>query len=176
MNRQDGVPLAARDVASTFDCRLENNLWNLASYTDKITKAVAVDDVPVKIYTTAPKADMLQVDHAESSGAHLEQGQRQGGGDDVPEQVPVIGSGPFQVVSGRRAARAPRRQQGLLGQRSQVDEASSDVLDPSSMVSDLESGALAGAIDVPMARFASVSTRPGFSGVEGALWRFGQLG
>ena len=174
---QDGVPLTARDVAFTFNYQLENNLWNLASYTDGITRAVAVDDDTVKIYTTAPKANMLQMivpiipEHIWSKVSG------KAAGTTFQNHPPVIGSGPFQVVEWQKGkfVRLVANKDYWAG-APKVDEVIFQTYsNPSSMVSDLESGALAGAIDVPMAQFTSVSTRPGFSGVEGALWRFSQL-
>ena len=129
---QDGVPLTARDVAFTFNYQLENNLWNLASYTDGITKAVAVDDVTVKIYTTAPKANMLQMivpiipEHIWSKVSGKAAGTTFQNNPPVERQ---------RAVPGRRVAegqvRAPRSQQGLLGRRSQGGRGHlPDVLEP----------------------------------------------
>jgi peptide/nickel transport system substrate-binding protein len=174
---QDDVPLTARDVAFTFNYQLENNLWNLASYTDGITKAVAVDDTTVKIYTRAPKANMLQMivpiipEHIWSKVGG------KAAGTTFQNNPPVIGSGPFQVVEWQKGkyVRLVANKDYWAG-APKVDEVIFETYsNPSSMVSDLESGTLAGAIDVPMAQYASVSTRPGLSGVEGALWRFTQL-
>jgi len=57
----DGEPVTASDVAFTFNYINENELLNLAAYTDGITKAEAVDDTHVLITTSQPKANILKM-------------------------------------------------------------------------------------------------------------------
>ena len=118
---QDGVPVTARDVAFTFNYINDNQLLNLSTYTNGITKAEVVDDTHVKIYTKAPKANMLRMvvpivpEHIWSRFNDLRRRHQ------YLNKPPIVGSVRSRWWSGRRAsssARWPTRATGAASPRS----------------------------------------------------------
>ena len=96
---QDGEPLTARDVAWTFNTIIENDL-SLAVYLKDVEKAVAVDDTTLKVYCSAPKANMLLTQVyiyilPEHIWGKLSADQL---ANTFRNPVPIVGSGPFQTV------------------------------------------------------------------------------
>jgi len=53
--------VTAGDVAFTFNYIVDNELLNLSTYTNGITGAEVIDDTHVKVFTSAPKANMLRM-------------------------------------------------------------------------------------------------------------------
>jgi peptide/nickel transport system substrate-binding protein len=151
---QDGVPFTAKDVAFTFNYVVENNLSNVFVYTDGITGAKALSDTKVEIYTKVPKANMLamlvpiipehiwsKVPGKAASSTHQ-------------NKPPIVGTGPFQVVdfkpSGYIRLVANKH---YWGGAPKIDELIFEIYEnPQSMVLDLRSGAIDGAVNVPVAR------------------------
>ena len=94
----DGVPVTAKDVAFTFNYINENELLNLSAYTDGITRAVAVDDTTVQIYTRAPKANMLRMVVPILPEHIWSKVDGKAAASSYQNKPPIVGDGPFQIV------------------------------------------------------------------------------
>ena len=174
---QDGVPVTARDVAFTFNYINDNKLLNLATYTSGITKAVAVDDTHVQIYTAKPKANMLRMivpilpEHIWSkvSGKAATTSYQ--------NKPPIVGDGPFQIVEWQkgkfiRLAANPT----YWGGKPKVDEVVLELYtNPDTMAQDLKLGTIDGAVDIPPAQFKPLSSEPGLATSQSTSWSFIEL-
>ncbi|HSL94403.1 MAG TPA: ABC transporter substrate-binding protein [Thermoleophilia bacterium] len=173
----DGEPVTASDVAFTLNYIRDNELLNLATYTDGILDAQAVDDTTVVVTTDGPKANMLRmlvpilpehiwskVDGKDAAGNYQ-------------NDPPIVGSGPFQTVEwvrGKFIRLEPN--EGYWGGAPKIDELIFQVYtNPDTMVTDLELGTIDGAIDVPVARFAGLQETPGIEANEATSWQFIEL-
>jgi len=176
MKWQDGEPATARDVAFTFNYSLENKLAAFASYLTYIDKVTALDDLTVQIECSQPKGDILSMkvpilpEHIWSkvSAAAAETSFANG--------PPTIGSGPFQVVEHKqndytRLVANP----AYVGGKPKIDEILVVTYqNADTMVQDLKSGALDGAIGIPAAQFPGLGSETiTASGV--VSWSFEQL-
>jgi peptide/nickel transport system substrate-binding protein len=171
---QDGEPVTARDVAFTFNYIRDNELLNLATYTDGILDTVAVDDTTLKITTDGPKANMLRTvvpilpEHIWSNVS----------GEDASGQYqndpPIVGSGPFQVVEWVRGKYMRlEANKDYWGGAPKIDEVIFQLYkNADTMATDLETGAIDGAIDIPVARFAGLKDAPGIEANEATSWSF----
>ena len=162
---QDGEPFTSEDVAFTFNYINDNQLLNLSTYTNGITKAEVVDDTHVKIYTKAPKANMLRMvvpilpEHIWSkvSGKAATTSYQ--------NKPPIVGDGPFQVVEWQkgkfvRLAANPT----YWGGKPKVDEVILELYtNPDTMAQDLKLGTLDGAVDVPPAQFKPLNGQDGIT-------------
>ena len=174
---QDGEPVTARDVAFTFNYINDNELLNLAVYTDGITTAEAVDDTTVKITTSAPKANMLKMvvpilpEHVWSKISGKD------AGNSFQNPPPIIGSGPFQVVDFKKGKYVKlQANKDYWGGAPKIDELLLEAYtNPDTMASDLKLGAIDGAIDVPLAQFESLGNAPGLTTNQAVSWRFTEL-
>ncbi|MBN2203880.1 MAG: ABC transporter substrate-binding protein [Thermoleophilia bacterium] len=173
----DGEPVTASDVAFTLNYIRDNELLNLATYTDGILDAQAVDDTTVVVTTDGPKANMLrmlvpilpehiwsQVDGEDAAGNYQ-------------NDPPIVGSGPFQTVEWVRGKFIRlEANEGYWGGAPKIDELIFQVYtNPDTMVADLELGTIDGAIDVPVARFAGLQDTPGIEANEATSWSFIEL-
>jgi peptide/nickel transport system substrate-binding protein len=174
---QDGVPVTARDVAFTFNYINDNKLLNLATYTAGITRAVAVDDTHVKIYTAKPKANMLRMvvpilpEHIWSkiSGKAATTSYQ--------NQPPIVGDGPFQIVEWQKGKfiRLVANKQ-YWGGAPKVDEVVFELYtNPDTMAQDLKLGTLDGAVDIPPAQFKPLSGEAGITTSQSTSWSFIEL-
>jgi len=174
---QDGEPVTARDVAFTFNYIRDNELLNLATYTDGIIDAEAVDDTTVVITTDGPKANMLRMlapilpEHIWSQVS----GEEATG--DYQNSPPIVGSGPFQVVEWQKGkfVRLEANEE-YWGGAPEIDELIFQLYtNPDTMVTDLELGAIDGVIDVPPARFAGLQETAGIQANQATYWQFIEL-
>jgi len=171
---QDGEPVTARDVAFTFNYINKNNLLNLQTYTSGITKAVAVDDTHVRIFTDKPKANMLRMlvpilpEHIWSKI------DGKAAADSFQNPPPIVGSGPFQVVEWQKGSFVRlEANKDYWGGAPKIDELIFQLYtNPDTMVTDLDMGAIDGAIDVPPARFKRLESEEGVQANQGAYWMF----
>ena len=174
---QDGRPLTARDAAFTFNYQIKNKLLNLATYTDGITKAVAVNGTTLKLYTNAPKANMLHMMVPILPEHIWAKVSPKAAASDYQNSPPVIGSGPFKVVEWQKGKfiRLVANKDYWAG-APKIDELIFELYtNPVTMVSDLQSGAIDGAMDIPAAELKQLKSSPGLTTNEGTLWRFNQL-
>jgi peptide/nickel transport system substrate-binding protein len=175
---QDGVPVTARDVAFTFNYINENQLLNLSAYTDGITKAEAVDDTTVKIYTKAPKANMLQMvvpilpEHIWSKVSG------KAAASSYQNKPPIVGDGPFQIVEWQKGkfVRLEANPE-YWGGAPKVDEVIFQLYtNPDTMSQDLKLGTIDGAINVPAAQFKQLGSEPGLAANNATSWQFTEIG
>jgi peptide/nickel transport system substrate-binding protein len=175
---QDGVPVTARDVAFTFNYIVDNQLLNLATYTSGITKAEAIDDTHVKIFTSAPKANMLRMvvpilpEHIWSKISG------KAAASSYQNSPPIIGNGPFQVVEWKKGKYARLvANPDYWGGKPKVDEVIFQLYtNPDTMASDLKLGTIDGALDVPPAQFKPLSATEGITANNATSWRFIEIG
>ena len=172
---QDGEPLTARDVAWTFNTIIENEL-SLAVYLKDVEKAVAVDDTTLKVYCSAPKANMLltQVyiyvlpEHiwGELSVDEL--------GNTFRNPVPIVGSGPFQTVEFKKDDYVKLvRNPGYWGEQPTIDEVIFQYYTNSdTMVQDLKSGAVDGAQVIPATQFKQLQDEAGIEAIPYPLYNW----
>ncbi len=174
----DGVPVTAKDVAFTFNYINENQLLNLSAYTDGITKAEAVDDTTVMIYTKAPKANILQMvvpilpEHIWSKVSG------KAATTTYQNKPPIVGDGPFQIVEWQKG-RFVRLEANpdYWGGAPKVDEVIFQLYtNPDTMSQDLKLGTIDGAINVPSAQFKQLGSEPGLAANNATSWQFIELG
>jgi len=172
---QDGEPLTARDVAWTFNTIIDNEL-SLAIYLEDVEKAVAVDDTTLKVFCTAPKANMLltQVyiyilpEHiwGDLSVDELSNTFR--------NPVPIVGSGPFQTVEFEKDEYVKLvRNPSYWGARPTIDEVIFQYYTNSdTMVQDLKSGAVDGAQVIPATQFRQLQGEAGIKAIPYPLYNW----
>lgn len=171
---QDGEPVTAGDVAFTLDYIRDNELLNLATYTDGILDAEAVDDTTLKITTDGPKANMLRMlvpILPEHIWSHVSGKAATGSYQNKP---PIVGSGPFQAVEWERGKYLRlKANPDYWGGAPKIDDVIFQVYkNPDTMATDLELGTIDGAIDIPVARFAGLKNAPGIEPNEATSWSF----
>jgi peptide/nickel transport system substrate-binding protein len=174
----DGVPVTAKDVAFTFNYINENQLLNLSAYTDGITKAEAVDDTTVKIYTSAPKANILQMvvpilpEHIWSTVSG------KAATSTYQNKPPIVGDGPFQIVEWQKGKFVRlEANPDYWGGAPKVDEVIFQLYtNPDTMSQDLKLGTIDGAINVPSAQFKQLGSEPGLAANNATSWQFVELG
>ncbi len=174
----DGVPVTARDVAFTFNYINENQLLNLSAYTDGVTKAVAVSDTEVQIYTKAPKANMLRMvvpilpEHIWSKVSG------KAATSTYQNKPPIVGDGPFQIVEWQKGkfVRLVANKTYWAG-APKVDEVIFQLYtNPDTMSQDLKLGTIDGAINVPAAQFKQLGAEPGLAADNATSWQFVEIG
>jgi len=172
---QDGEPLTARDVAWTFNTIIENEL-SLAIYLKDVEKAVAVDDTTLKVFCTAPKANMLltQVyiyilpEHIWGDLSANEMSNT------FRNPVPIVGSGPFQTVEFKKDEYVKLvRNPGYWGKQPTIDEVIFQYYtNADTMVQDLKSGAVDGAQVIPATQFARLQNEAGIKAIPYPLYNW----
>ncbi len=175
---QDGVPVTARDVAFTFNYINDNELLNLATYTSGITKAEAIDDTTVKIYTDAPKANMLRMvvpilpEHIWSKVSG------KAATSTYQNKPPIVGNGPFQIVEWQKGKFVRLvANPDYWGGAPKVDEVIFQLYtNADTMSQDLKLGTIDGALDVPPAQFKQLGSEPGLTANNATSWRFIEIG
>ena len=174
----DGVPVTAKDVAFTFNYINENELLNMAAYTDGITKAEVIDDTHVEITTSAPKANMLQMvvpilpEHIWSKvGGKAATTSYQ-------NKPPIVGNGPFQIVEWQKGKFVRlEANPDYWGGAPKVDEVIFQLYtNPDTMAQDLKLGTIDGAINVPAAQFTQLSGIEGIEANNATSWQFTEIG
>jgi peptide/nickel transport system substrate-binding protein len=174
---QDGRPVTAADVAFTFNYINDNELLNLATYTNGITRAEVVDDTHVKIYTAEPKANMLRMvvpilpEHIWSkvSGKAATSSYQ--------NKPPIVGGGPFQIVEWVKGKYVRLEANPTYwGGKPKVDEVIFELYtNPDTMAQDLKLGTIDGAVDIPPAQFRPLSGEAGLETSQSTSWSFIEL-
>ena len=175
---QDGVPLTAKDVAFSYNYILTNNLANWTVYLTGIKRVEAVDTYTVKIFCTAPKADVL-TDGIYIVPEHIwSKVPGKVAGSTYKVKLPLVGSGPYQTVGYQQDSYVTMvANPHFWGGRPKVDELIFQTYqDADTMVSDLKSGYLDAAVGIPRAQYAQVSKTPGITVSADAYWQFVELG
>ena len=168
---QDGEPFTSKDVAFTFNYAIDNQMTNLYTYIGSIDRVVAVDDYTVRFECSKPKANMLAMlvnilpEHIWSKLSPKEASQS------FTNPPPIVGTGAFQVVEfkpGKFVRLVANRD--YWGPKPKVDEIIFQLYqNPDTMASDLKTGAIQGARDIPPAVFESLGAAPGLGTIEAAM-------
>jgi len=174
----DGVPLAAKDVAFTFNYIVDNNLLNLAIYSGGITGATAIDDTTVEITTVKPKSNMLATfvsiipEHIWSKVGGKEASTT------YANPMPIVGSGPFQVVEWRKGKFIRlKANQEYWGGAPKIDELFfENYQSADTMVADLKVGAIDAAAGLPQSQVPILKQTAGMTVLKGAFSCFNELG
>jgi len=174
----DGLPVTARDVAFTYNYIIKNELSNFTSYTQYITKAVAVNDTTVRFDCSQPKANMLShwvpilPEHIWSKVSGKDAAVA------YANKPPFVGSGPFKCVVWKNnsyvemVARkdywrgAPRIDEILFEYYTNAD----------TMVQDLKSGNIDGCSGLLSAQFRQLQSEPGIEARTVRVNGFDELG
>ena len=174
---QDGVPVTARDVAFTFNYIVDNELLNLSTYTNGITRAEVIDDTHVKLFTSTPKANMLRMvvpilpEHiwSEVSGKAATTSYQ--------NKPPIVGDGPFQLVEWKKGKFVRfEANPDYWGGAPKVDEVIFQLYtNPDTMSQDLKLGTIDGAVDIPVAQFKPLSSEEGITTSQSTSWNFIEL-
>ena len=172
---QDGEPLTARDVAWTFNTIIEEEL-SLAVYLKDVEKAVAVDDTTLKVYCSAPKANMLLTQVyiyilPEHIWGKLSVDEMSNTYRNPP---PIVGSGPFQTVEFEKDGYVKMvRNPAYWGKQPTIDEVIFQYYTNSdTMVQDLKSGAIDGAQVIPAVQFEQLQSEPGIKAIPYPLYNW----
>lgn len=176
MKWSDGAPATAHDVAFTFNYIMENQLASFTFFTSSIRKVTAPDDATVVFTCSSPKADILAMpvpilpEHVWSK-VSLKAAESTFSND-----PPIVGSGPYMVVESRHNdftrlvpnedywRGAPRVDNLIFVTYTNAD----------TMVQDLRSGILQGAVGVPPASFETLESKS-LSTASATAWGFTQL-
>ena len=175
---QDGVPFTAKDVVFTFNYIIRNQMTNFTTYTDLIKDVVALDPYTVRIDCTKPKANMLGM-VIWIVPAHIwSKVSPKAAVNSYSNNPPIVGTGPFQTVQWVRGnyvrmvankhywRGAPKIDQIIFQYYTNAD----------TMASDLKSGALQLAWDIPQAQVKSLNGAAGLTTIGGVLNGFDHLG
>lgn len=165
---QDGEPFTASDVAWTYNFIIKNHAVRFTSYTKSISRVVVVDEYTVQFICTEPKADMLGMlvpilpEHI-WAGLSPDEAQR-----DFPNEPPVIGTGPFQVVEWKKGEYTRLvANENYWGGAPKVDQVLLKVYqNATTMAWDLKKKAVDVAVQIPVAQFKELKGTTGVSTIE----------
>jgi peptide/nickel transport system substrate-binding protein len=155
---QDGVPLTARDVAFTYTFMMKYKLQAFLAALAGIKAVTAPNDTTVVITCSRPKADILSMwvpilpQHIWGGFHSYSQAYN------FANKPPIVGSGPFQVVQwvhGQYIRCVANK--SYWGGAPKVDQLIFSLYtDQMTMASDLRSGIIQLAIDLPPAQIGSL--------------------
>jgi len=173
---QDGVPLTAADVAFTYNLIIDNDLDAYTGYLVGVRKVTASDDSTLVIECDKPNAGMLALyipilpEHIWSKVPKNKL--------DSWENVPAIGSGPFQVVEASKSKLARLlANKEYFGGAPTIDEVLFTVYqNPESMVADYKAGNLDAVYTVPAAQLQALKVAEGWETVNAPYIGFYELG
>ena len=174
---QDGQPLTAKDVAFTYNYIIDNQLAAYTSYTTNIKKAVAVDDTTVKFILTKPKSDMLRLWIPIVPEHVWGKVPGKSAGNDYQNELPIVGSGPFQVVEAKKGeyVRLVANKNYWKG-APHIDEILIEVYtNQDTMTMDLKAGNIDAAYGLPVAQFNALKSEPGIKAVAAQYRYFDHL-
>jgi peptide/nickel transport system substrate-binding protein len=176
MTWQDGQPATAHDVAFTFNYIIKNQMSSFTGYTDGISKVVAPNDTTAIFYCSRPKANMLGM-WVPILPAHVwSKINPKLAGTTYPNNLPIVGSGPFQVVEWKHGSfiRLVANPHYWAG-RPKVDEVIFETYtNADTMAQDLKTGVLAGAWGIPPAEVQSLNS-PSVKSISYTTIGFDQL-
>ena len=164
----DGQPLTADDVAFTYNYTVKNNMANMGVAIVNLKGAQAIDPTTVKIFCTAPKADMERI-FLPILPKHIWQ--------DVDPKLatttyvnkpPIVGSGPFYTTVFKKGTYIEMvRNPYYWGPKPAIDKLYFDTYqNPDTMVADLNSGTIDAAWGLPEAQFKALSSQPDLHGIS----------
>jgi peptide/nickel transport system substrate-binding protein len=161
MKWQDGQPATARDVAFTFTYIIKNNLTNFTSYLTFIKSVTAPDDTTVQFVCSKPKADILQMKVPILPEHIWSKVPGKAADTSFANGPPCIGSGPYQVMQNKPGSYAVlvANKDYWRGAPHVGELIFETYQNADTMVQDLKSGALDGAIGVPPAQFKGLGSQ-----------------
>jgi peptide/nickel transport system substrate-binding protein len=175
---QDGVPLTAHDVAFTYTFMMKYKLQAFLAALAGIKTATAPNDTTVVITCSRPKADILSMwvpilpQHIWGRFQSYSQAYN------FANKPPIVGSGPFQVVQWVHGQyiRCVANKSYWAG-APKVDQLIFSVYsDQMTMASDLQSGTIQLAIDLPPAQIKGMQSDKNVSAQPCAQKAFDYLG
>ena len=179
MTWHDGEPLTARDIAFTYNRILETEAWAYIQYLVGVETVEAPDDTTLVISCEKPNAGMLAL-YIPILPEHLWKG--------VPadeqetfRNVPLIGSGPFQVVEakkGKWVKLVPNPDYPEeLGGPPKIDALYYVIAqNVDSMVQDYKAGSLDAIVDWPGSYYEDLKNEPGGTAAAAPGIGFHELG
>jgi peptide/nickel transport system substrate-binding protein len=175
---QDGEPFTADDVVFTFRTIIEDEVSNYVGYTEFIETVKAIDPLTVEFTCSKPKTNMLGMpipilpEHLwnKLSAAEIT--------NTYPNDPPMIGTGPFQVVEWKRGeyVRAVANKDYWRGAPKASEVVWSLYKNQDTMAADLKSGAIQVAWDIPQAQFDPLNAEPDLAAIGGVLNGFNHMG
>jgi peptide/nickel transport system substrate-binding protein len=173
---QDGVPLTARDVAFTYNLIIDNDLSAYTSYLTGVKKVTAPDDTTVVIECSKPNAGMLAL-YIPILPEHVWSKVPKNKLDSWPN-VPMIGSGPFEVVEAKKSKYVRMvANKHYFGGAPTIDAILFSIYqNPDSLVQDYKAGNLDAAYSVPAAQLQALKVGPGWETVNAPYIGFYELG
>jgi peptide/nickel transport system substrate-binding protein len=172
---QDGEALTARDVAFTFNYILENDM-SLEIFLKDVERAEAIDDSIVKVYCSAPKANMLLTQTSlfilpEHIWSKIPPAKAGGSYRNDP---PIIGSGPFQATEFKKDGYVKMvKNPTYWGTQPTIDEVVfSYYTNTDTLVQDLISGTIDGAQVIPPEQFKRLESEPGIKTIAYPLYNW----
>jgi len=165
---QDGQPFTASDVAFTYNYIIENDMGAFAALTTFVKDVQVIDDHTVQFNLTQPKANFLRMwvpilpEHIWSAiPAKL-------AGGTYASKPPIIGTGPFQVVSTKNsnATVVMKANPDYWRGKPAVDEVVLQTYEnPDNMAADLRAGGLEVAWGIPTAQFPQLEQDPNLTAI-----------
>ena len=162
---QDGVPLTAHDVAFTYTFMMKYKLQAFLASLQAIKTVTAPNDTTVVITCTRPKADILSM-WVPILPEHIwGRFHSYNAAYNFANKPPIVGSGPFQIVQWVRGQYIRCvANKDYWGGRPKVDQLIFSLYtDQMTMASDLKSGVIQLAIDLPPAQIKGMQSDKGIS-------------
>ncbi len=174
----DGEPFTADDVVWTYRSVMSDPKSRYASHVTLFEEVEKVDDQTVRITTSKPKANMLDLwipilpEHIWSAVP------RRDATTTYPNDAPVVGTGPFQVVEWKKGeyVRLKRNDAYWRARPNVPNVVLRTYKNADKMVQDLKSGRLAAIYPVPEAWFTSLAEEQGVKAITCATKGFEELG
>jgi len=161
---QDGEPCTADDVAFTFNYVIDNDLALMTTYTPYIETVEAIDDTTVRFTLEKPKANMLALMIPIVPRHIWENVSGEEAVTTFQNDPPIIGTGPFQIVEYKPNVYTKLvANKEYWGGAPKIDELIFSVYkDPVTMGSDLQTGTLDCAVELPVAVFQKFVGKEGY--------------
>jgi peptide/nickel transport system substrate-binding protein len=174
---QDGRPLAAADVAFTFNYVVKNQMANFTNSTFGIKSAKALDPTTVQIVCAHPKADLESMwvpIIPQHIWAHVSPSAAQSS---YAVKLPLVGSGPFTTVQFKKGSYIHLvRNPDYWGPKPAIDDVYFLVYqDADTMVTDLKSGNIDAAWGLPQAQFSALKSDSSFKAVPYSYYNWNYL-
>ena len=162
---QDGVPLTAHDIAFTYTFMMKYKLQAFLASLQAIKTVTAPNDTTVVITCTRPKADILSM-WVPILPEHIwGRFHSYNAAYNFANKPPIVGSGPFQIVQWVRGQYIRCvANKDYWGGKPKVDQLIFSLYtDQMTMASDLKSGVIQLAIDLPPAQIKGMQSDKGIS-------------
>jgi peptide/nickel transport system substrate-binding protein len=176
---QDGVPFTAKDVAFTWNYIIKNQLSAFTMYTTDIKDAQVVDDYTVQFNMSEPKADFYGMwvpvlpEHIWSKVTP------KAAENSFANSPPMIGTGPFQVVSTQNSngTVVMKANKSYWRGAPKIDQIIFQTYENSNnMAADLMANGIQAAWNIPTAQFGQLGARPNLTAIKYNFKGFDELG